>query len=363
VERQVAAPPFGEQGSKPEFPPLQVELRTPVEPIAVPSAGRTYLLYELHIRNFSRDALAIRRLDVVDAASRKPLATFANERFQALVRPGAPPPASSDDAGQDLAANESTVAFVCLAFDDAAVVPVSIGHRVYTADAAGDGPPVGTHRGDLRTLGPPVSGSNWVASSGPSNDSHHRVGLVVVDGTAQISRRYAIDWLQMDGGETFAGNERDNRSYLAYDEAVLAVGDGTIVAVTDGLPDNDPRTAAGFRTAVPMTRATIAGNHIAIDLGRGQFASYLHLRAGTLRVKVGDRVRRGQVIAHVGASGDARAPHLHFQVTTKPDPFASEGVPYVIDRYRVQAPDGTWVPRRDELPVSDMLIDFGPARR
>jgi murein DD-endopeptidase MepM/ murein hydrolase activator NlpD len=66
------------------------------------------------------------------------------------------------------------------------------------------------------------------------------------------------------------------------------------------------------------------------------FASYSHLQAGTLRVKVGHRVRRGQVLGRIGTSGDARAAHLHFQVTTTPSVFAAEGVPYVIDRYRVR---------------------------
>jgi murein DD-endopeptidase MepM/ murein hydrolase activator NlpD len=66
---------------------------------------------------------------------------------------------------------------------------------------------------------------------------------------------------------------------------------------------------------------------ITIDLGDGQFAYYMHLQPGSLRVKAGERVRRGQVLARVGCSGDAREPHLHFELTDSPKLIAGEGLP------------------------------------
>ena len=79
--------------------------------------------------------------------------------------------------------------------------------------------------------------------------------------------------------------------------------------------ENIPGHGDAFHPAVPITLETVAGNTITLDLG-GQFAYYMHLQPGSLRVKAGDRVQRGQVLARVGASGDAREPHLHFEVTT-----------------------------------------------
>jgi murein DD-endopeptidase MepM/ murein hydrolase activator NlpD len=107
-----------------------------------------------------------------------------------------------------------------------------------------------------------------------------------------------------------------------------------------------------------MTPDTVLGNNIVLDLGGQQFASYLHLQPGSVRVKAGDHVRRGQVLAKIGDSGDARQPHVHFQVQTSSDPFAGEGVPYLIDRYRVKSAD-SWLTRTRELPLGGMLIDFG----
>lgn len=349
-------------GSTDAFPPLQLEARTPVPPTTFPSAGRTYLVYELHLRNFGHNALELRRLDVSDADSPTGtvLATFERERLHALLQPNAPTQAADP---VPLARGEGAVAFLCLAFASEAPLPQRLTHRFETDVGAGDGPTIPTRSAELRSLNPPVAGATWLASSATSNDSHHRLGLLVVDGEPRLARRFAIDWLRVDtAGQTFAGDALDNASYYAYGEPVRAVADGKVAAVIDGLPDNVPRTERGFQTAVPMTAHTIAGNYVAIDLGGGLFATYAHLQPGSIRVKPGDRVRRGEPIARIGASGDAREAHLHFQVTTTLSAFDGEGLPYVIEAYRVAQPDGSWQERRHELPVADMRVDFGTPR-
>jgi len=54
------------------------------------------------------------------------------------------------------------------------------------------------------------------------------------------------------------------------------------------------------------------GNTVEIDHGNGYQTRYAH--NGELRVKAGDRVDAGQVIALMGDSGRASAPHVHFEV-------------------------------------------------
>ena len=190
--------------------------------------------------------------------------------------------------------------------------------EVVTADAVAEGAVIATHHTALHVLGPPVEGANWLASDGPSNDqdNHHRRGVVIVDGRAVDSRRYAIDWKQIKDDVSFSGDARDVRSYYSYGKAVLAVADGRVVAARDGLPDNIPGHGEAFHPAVPITFDTVAGNTINLDSGEGQFAHYMHLQPESVLVNAGDRVRRGQVLARIGASGDAREPHLHFEVTT-----------------------------------------------
>ena len=62
----------------------------------------------------------------------------------------------------------------------------------------------------------------------------------------------------------------------------------------------------------------MAGNHVIIDIGDGHYVLYGHMKLGSLRVRVGDQVRRGQLIGQVGDSGNSDEPHLHIQVQNKP---------------------------------------------
>jgi hypothetical protein len=68
-------------------------------------------------------------------------------------------------------------------------------------------------------------------------------------------------------------------------------------------------------------------------------------------------------LARIGVSGDPNVPHLHFEVTTSAKPLSGEGVPYVIDQYRVKTAGDTWQSYTRELPLRNMLVDFGQADR
>jgi len=337
--------------------PLQLEMRVPFEPTAFPNGPQIYLMYELHLTNYLPMPLSLARIEVLDADSEdaRPIASFAAEQLESMLQPLGARILADPKEKLVIGVGQSTIVYMCVTFDRKTRIPDKLVHRMGTADAAIEGAVIGTHHTELHVLGPPVEGANWLADDGPSNgeDNHHRRGVVIVDGQAVDSRRYAIDWKQVVNGTSFSADPRDVHSYYSYGKSVLAVADGRVLVARDGLPDNIPGHGEAFHPAVPITLETVAGNTITLALGGGQFAYYLHLQPGSLRVKSGDRVRRGQVLGSIGASGDAREPHLHFEVTNSSKLIAGEGLPYLIDRYFCKnTTDGT-----DELHIRELPLD------
>jgi len=335
----------------------------PFEPTAFPNGARMHLLYELHLTDFATSPLYVSRIEVLDAdaAATEPIATLQAEQLAAVFQDIGGKLPAGQNGSLAIPNGRTAVVFMYIPFDGGSHLPHKLVHRVITSDSFARGAIIATHHTSLHVLGPPLEGPDWLAADGPGNDpdNHHRRGTLIMDGRPVISRRYAIDWKQVKDGVSFSKDPRDKQSYYAYGKNVLAVADGHVVTARDGLPDNIPGHNDAFHPAVPITLETVAGNTITIDLGDGQFAYYMHLQPGSLRVKAGERVRRGQVLARVGCSGDAREPHLHFEVTDSPKLIAGEGLPYAIERYRaMSAGGGSRAVRTRELPMNNNLVEF-----
>jgi hypothetical protein len=350
-------------------PPVALQIRTPVAPTLFASAGRNYLIYELDLQNYSVAPMSLRGIEIMEVSKTgdKPIARIDATQLNALLRPTGIDYGNYNnhphiDANRQLDAGRSAVAFMCIAFDGDAPVAMQLRHRVHMENASSDGPVIAVHGSPVPVLGPPLVGTGWKPREGPHLNSHHRMGVMVAGGLAQNARRFAVDWLKAKDDELYSGDPRDVHSYYGYGEKLLAVADGTVVEATDMYPDNIPKTAAGFETAVPITMENVAGNKVVIALPNGQFAQYMHMQPGSLRVKRGDHVQRGQWIGQVGNSGDSRRPHLHFQLVNSPDAFAGEGMPFVINQFLLKAPGKDWTRRNNEFPWGDdMVVDFGPA--
>ncbi len=132
---------------------------------------------------------------------------------------------------------------------------------------------------------------------------------------------------------------RSSRDHLtdfyAFGQEVLAPADGVVVRAVDGEPDWPPAsTRLLFAHPAVTSPRQLFGNYVVLDHGHGEFSLLAHLKRGSLRVRRGDRVKRGQVIAQCGNSGLSAQPHLHFQVMDGPDPLRSRGLPIRFESYR-----------------------------
>lgn len=75
-----------------------------------------------------------------------------------------------------------------------------------------------------------------------------------------------------------------------------------------------PILAAQAGEVTLLGRRRDFGNHLRIDHGHGVETLYGHLQSFVPSLKQGARVKRGEVIGYVGATGRATGPHLHFEV-------------------------------------------------
>lgn len=355
----------------PSLPPF-MELRVPKPPTVATTEKGPVLVYELHVTNFESRPVTLRKIDVrVAASDPHVLLSLADTMLaRAIARPGL-----SLEGEERLELDPGTRAVVFFWIPvEVRELPSSLLHRVMLARGTGDsvrtteldGPPVPVATESV-VIGPPLRGGPWLAANGPADASGHRRALVPVGGVPAIAQRFAIDYVKVgDNEKTFSGDSLKNESYYAEGNDALAVANGTVVATKDGIPENVP----GINSrAVPITLETVGGNHVIIDLGGGRYAFYAHLRPGSLRVKVGDRVTRGQVIGLVGNTGNSTEPHLHFHIADANSPLGSEGIPYRYDSFEIVAhcrmfnvgcERGTPVVRRAEIPLADVLIRFAP---
>lgn len=159
----------------------------------------------------------------------------------------------------------------------------------------------------------PLRGGPWLVGAGASFHTTHRWA---------VPEQFALDIIQAGPkGRSYSGTGTKLSDFHAYGADVLAVGNGTVASVTHTASEDAPMLRAkgeameaylGRIGAVQATKlaggeAAILGEGVVIDLGGNVFAAYAHLKPGSVRVKQGDRVTAGQVIAALGNSGNSTA--------------------------------------------------------
>ena len=99
-------------------------------------------------------------------------------------------------------------------------------------------------------------------------------------------------------------------SDIAQDVPVIAAADGTISRIRDGVPDRIFDAAHD----APKMGGRECGNGVVIDHQGALSSQYCHLKNGSLTVRPGMNVRRGERIGSIGSSGLAEFPHVHLSV-------------------------------------------------
>ena len=295
-----------------QFTPITASTLTVPEPVKG-SDGRIHLAYELLLTNVTALPVRISQVQVLDASTHRALLDLTGTALSAEFTPvGAP----SGDEGTDDPASSSRsttmpssatwVVWLDVSLPGQSKV-LRLEHRVAGAiiRPGGASPvlfddvigPVDTSGYHATVLSPPVKGGIWYMSEGCCSDNtHHRRGLAPVNGQLSVPQRFAIDFFMLDDRmRAWSGAPSTITSYFSYRQPVIAAAPGTVVDSEDGLPNN---TALPNPPPIPPIGQTV-GNHVTVQIGPGLFVLYAHLDPGSVKVHIGEKVARGQLLGRV----------------------------------------------------------------
>jgi hypothetical protein len=345
-----------------------------------------HVVYELIMINANATPATLQKVEVVSAADpARSLAAYQGAELLAHLRSTA----NTAAASPEIEFNGVRVFLIHLALPAVSAVPQRLVHHLTLLGGSSPAPkpqmPVAleylaaplTVSDDVPKLGPPLRGKDWVVFNGCCETSGaHRATSQTVNGGLYFAQRFAINWMRLDeAGRLVNGNAADVHSWAGYGSEVIAVADGRVVDTEQNLADQIPGSLPDPKT---ITLANVDGNHIVLDLGNGVFAFYAHLQRNSISVSPGEHVKRGQVLAKLGNTGNTSAPHLHFHLMDAKSTLGSNGIPHVIDTFEYAGEisaakfgdgeklEGTWnegllrTPsvRHAQFPLDFAVIDF-----
>ena len=130
----------------------------------------------------------------------------------------------------------------------------------------------------------------------------HGAGDVMFDYTC-----HALTYHGHDGTDIRLRNAAAMRAGVP----VVAVADGEVIGVRDGVTDQSIRDTSGH---LKQLRAQECGNGVHIRHADGYRTQSCHMRKGSIAVHAGQQVKAGDVIGFVGLSGQTEFPHMHLTV-------------------------------------------------
>ncbi len=162
---------------------------------------------------------------------------------------------------------------------------------------------------------------NWIVSQGYDGNITHKgdwgkaLDFIIVDHELKPYNQYAAT----------------PENFYCYGKPVLASADGFVEKIEDYIDDNE---------IGKINQEKNWGNSIVIKHAEGLYTQMSHLKKGAFKVKVGDYVKQGDVVAACGNSGRSPEPHLHFQIQTAPA-IGSKTFAYPLAYYVVNKPGKT----------------------
>lgn len=175
----------------------------------------------------------------------------------------------------------------------------------------------------------------WHVSQGHDGEITHKESwqhawdFDITDGENQTYRNFGIELVD----------------FYAYNLPVVAPADGYVIHILNGVEENK---------IGDVNLNNNWGNVIVIKHAEYLYSKLGHLKKDSFKVKIGDFVKKGQVIARLGNSGRSPEPHIHFQLQATPY-IGSHTLKYPLAYYLLKSEEG-WLFRNFEIPKKGDVI-------
>lgn len=169
----------------------------------------------------------------------------------------------------------------------------------------------------------PVKGTWHVIGTFDDYINGHRV---------MYSQEFAFDLDKVFESFPLPKNKK-NSGYPCYNENIYAVATGEVVQSFSEIPENP---YAGSDLELNELKSLWGefgyeplgpGNFVVLKHAHNEYSFYAHLIPGSIKVNIGDKVKQGDLLGHIGNSGNSDGPHLHFQLMDGPSTQSARGLP------------------------------------
>jgi len=180
----------------------------------------------------------------------------------------------------------------------------------------------------------PFNGEWFVYWGGVTEEQNYHI--------TEETQQYAYDILKVKDGASYEGDPLQNESYFAFGEDIIAPCDGRVSKVIDGVPDNIPGET---------NEQELTGNTIVLRTDRDEYILLAHLMNNSIVVEEGQDLRKGDIMAKCGNSGNSTEAHLHLSLQNALEMEDSIGAKLYFDRIEVNGEI-----RMDYIPVKEDFI-------
>ncbi|MNL26902.1 putative peptidase [compost metagenome] len=198
--------------------------------------------------------------------------------------------------------------------------------------------PAGAAKRNLTPMGLPFKGEWTVFWGGDTKEDNYHV-------VSKFQKNAFDIVIHNAAGKSFKTTGKTNEDYYAFGQPLIAPCDAEVVLSVDGIKDNVPGVTN------PMY---VLGNAVLLKTRNNEYILFAHFRQGSVKVKQGDMVKRGQLLGLCGNSGNSSEAHLHFHIQDQEDFTMATGIKCYFDKLKVNGADKT-----EYSPVKGDKVSIG----